>query len=260
MYIGHFHDLIIFLGMQGGLGVYKGGTGVIYFLIDGLTKETFIVPAKTPEAIERKINNRKSKKDMGKEIKIAELGGTPIAVQYGEPLEETVRKERTDYLFDLMYPKRHVFKSSGRTKMTEAERKEKGRKAAAKRYRKAKAERGEVVRGKAPTGSMQVYSPWYTMWIAAKNRASKKGLPFDIEREDVRELVVDLDYCPVLGIKLNWDNDKLLDDSPTLDKIIPELGYVKGNIAVISNKANRIKTDANLEEIGKVWCWLKKQV
>lgn len=217
------------------------------------------MPAKTPEAIERKVNNRKSKKDMGREAKIAELGGTPLAVRYGEPLDEDVRKERTAYLFDLMYPKRHVFKSSGRVKQTEAERKEKARKLSADRYRKAKAERGEVVRGKKPAGSQQVYSPWYLMWAGARQRALKKNLPFDIEQEDVRDLVVDLEFCPVLGVKLGWDNDKLLDNSPTLDKIKPELGYVKGNVAVISNKANRIKTDANLEEIGKVWCWLKRQ-
>jgi len=217
------------------------------------------MPAKTPEAVQRKVNNRKSKKDMGREAKIAELGGTSLTVKYGEPLDDELRKERTDYLFDLMYPKRHVFKSSGRTKQTEVERKEKARKLAADRYRKAKAERGEVVRGKNPTGSQQVYSPWYTLWAGAKQRAASKNLPFDIAQEDVRDLVIDLEFCPVLGVKLEWGNSKLQDDSPTLDKVVPELGYVKGNIAVISNKANRIKTDANLEEIGKVWCWLKKQ-
>lgn len=217
------------------------------------------MPATTPEAIKRKINNRKSKKDMGRETKIAELRGTAIAVKYGEPLDEDVRKERTAYLFDLMYPKRHVFKSSGRTKQTEAERKEKARKLAADRYRKAKETKGELVRGRARNGTSSIYTPWYTMWSGAKNRAAKKNLPFDIEQKDVRDLIVDLEFCPVLGVKLKWDNDKLLDNSPTLDKIKPELGYVKGNVAVISNKANRIKTDANLEEIGKVWCWLNKQ-
>lgn len=216
------------------------------------------MPAKTPEAIERKLNNRKSSKDIGREKKIVELGGAPITIKYGEPLSTNQRKERTEYLYDLMYPERHVFKSSGRTKQTEAERKEKARKVAAERYRKAKAQRGEVVRGRQPKGSVQVYTPWYMMWAGAKNRATKKGLPFAIEQEDVKELVVDLTHCPVLGIELCWTNDKMLDNSPTLDKIIPELGYIKGNIAVISQRANRIKNDASLEELGKIWCWLKR--
>ena len=31
--------------------------------------------------------------------------------------------------------------------------------------------------------------------------------------------------------------------------MIPELGYIKGNVWVISNKANRIKNNATLEEL-----------
>lgn len=39
------------------------------------------------------------------------------------------------------------------------------------------------------------------------------------------------------------------EDSPSIDKVIPELGYVRGNVWVISNKANRIKNNATLEEL-----------
>lgn len=218
------------------------------------------MPAKTPEAVERKVNNRKSKKDIGREVKIAELGGTALSVVYGKPLEESVRKKRIEYLYDLMYPERHTFKSSGKARMTEAERKEKSRQRAKERYWKAKEQQGEYVRGYQPKGSMQVYTPWYKMWAGAKARADKKKLPFNITQENVRELVVDLVYCPVLGIKLNWNSTKLEDDSPTLDKIIPELGYVQGNIAIISCKANRIKTDATVDEVRKVWSWYNKKV
>ena len=48
-------------------------------------------------------------------------------------------------------------------------------------------------------------------------------------------------------------------NSPSLDKIIPSKGYVEGNVAWISFKANAIKNDANSEEILKVSKWLKKQ-
>lgn len=217
------------------------------------------MPAKSPEAIQRKLDNRKSAKDIGKEKKIADLGGTPIYVEYGQPLSSEQREERTQYLYDLMYPKRHVFKSSGRTKLTEAEVKERARKSAQKKYRKEKKARGELVRGYTKQGLSQCQTPWYRLWIGAKHRAKKKGVPFGLEQEDIKELVIDLLVCPVLGIELNWCANKLEDDSPTLDRIVPELGYVKGNIAVISNKANRIKTNASADEIGKVYSWLKKQ-
>jgi hypothetical protein len=37
--------------------------------------------------------------------------------------------------------------------------------------------------------------------------------------------------------------------SPSLDRRVPELGYVKGNVEVISMKANAIKSYAAPEEI-----------
>jgi hypothetical protein len=216
------------------------------------------MPAKSPEAIQRKINNRKSAKDIGREKKIAGLGGTPITIIYGKPLSDTLRKERTEYLYDLMYPTRNIFKSSGRSKLTEAEAKEKERQRSKENYRKIKEARGEAVRDYIRQGLSQCQTPWYRLWAGAKNRATKGNYPFSIEQEDVKELVINLDYCPVLGIKINWEANKLEDNSPTLDKIVPELGYIKGNIAIISAKANRIKNNATVDEIGKLYCWLIK--
>jgi len=76
----------------------------------------------------------------------------------------------------------------------------------------------------------------------AKQRAKKYGLPFDITYKDI----VIPEFCPYLGIKLvpfsEWS-------SPSLDKIIPELGYVKGNIQVISTKANTMKNNATHDEL-----------
>jgi hypothetical protein len=60
--------------------------------------------------------------------------------------------------------------------------------------------------------------------------------------------------CPVLGIKMTRYTGRggPMDDSPTLDRIVNELGYVSGNVRVISNKANRIKTNATCEEVALV--------
>jgi hypothetical protein len=216
------------------------------------------MPAKSPEAIQRKINNRKSAKDIGREKKIAGLGGTPITIIYGKPLSDTLRKERTEYLYDLMYPTRHIFKSSGKPKLTEVEVKDRVRQKARERYKKEKEARGKIVRGCTKKGLSQSQTPWYRLWAGARSRAKKGNYPFSIEQEDVKELVINLDYCPVLGIKINWEANKLEDNSPTLDKIVPELGYIKGNIAIISAKANRIKNNATVDEIGKLYCWLIK--
>ena len=77
---------------------------------------------------------------------------------------------------------------------------------------------------------------------SARNRAKKYNLPFDITHEDV----VVPEFCPYLGIKLVPFSER---SSPSLDKINPELGYVKGNIQVISTKANTMKNNATQDEL-----------
>lgn len=98
--------------------------------------------------------------------------------------------------------------------------------------------------------------PELHMLRAARKRAKQKGLDFNLTVGDI----VIPDICPVLGIKLEVNAQVSKDNSPTLDRIIPELGYVKGNIAVISKKANTIKNNGSLEEVKKVLEWMEKHV
>lgn len=90
----------------------------------------------------------------------------------------------------------------------------------------------------------------YVMWCSAKKRAKLKGLDFDIELEDIPEIPK---YCPVLGIEIKSNTTNApLDSSPSLDRIDSSKGYIKGNVRIISNRANRIKADATIEELRKV--------
>ena len=82
----------------------------------------------------------------------------------------------------------------------------------------------------------------------AKGRAKKLGLEFNLTIEDI----IIPEFCPVLGIKLKQSFGNLSDASPSLDRIVPELGYVKGNVKVISNRANTIKNNATLSELEKI--------
>ena len=94
----------------------------------------------------------------------------------------------------------------------------------------------------------------YNLHMYARRRAKKYGIPFDIKISDV----IVPEFCPVLGIKLKPSKDSLDDFSPTLDKIVPELGYVKGNVCVISNRANRIKSDGTIKEHEKIISYIQK--
>jgi hypothetical protein len=92
--------------------------------------------------------------------------------------------------------------------------------------------------------------PRIWMLVSAKARAKKLGLPFDITIDDI----VIPETCPYLGIPLMRKECEEGDSgfwkhSPSLDRIIPELGYVKGNIEVISMKANAMKSNASIEEL-----------
>lgn len=86
------------------------------------------------------------------------------------------------------------------------------------------------------------------MWNSAKRRASMKGLPFTITVADI----VIPDVCPVLGLPFEHNVGCPKDNSPSLDRIDPALGYVPGNIAVISFLANKVKQTATSEQIRRV--------
>lgn len=84
----------------------------------------------------------------------------------------------------------------------------------------------------------------HTMLATARKRAKRMGLPFDLTIEDIQIPRM----CPYLGIPLYKSNSGYASyNSPSLDKIVPELGYVKGNVRVISYKANAMKQDADAE-------------
>lgn len=94
------------------------------------------------------------------------------------------------------------------------------------------------------------------MLTLAKNRAKAKGLPFDLTADDITVPV----FCPILGIKLERGRygKGINDAAPSLDKIDPEKGYVKGNVIVVSMRANRIKTNARADEIIAVGRYYKQ--
>lgn len=80
---------------------------------------------------------------------------------------------------------------------------------------------------------------------SARERARRLGIECTIVVEDI----VIPKICPILNIEIKKGVKKSLPSSPTLDRINPEIGYVKGNIQVISRKANTMKSDATREEL-----------
>jgi len=94
------------------------------------------------------------------------------------------------------------------------------------------------------------------MFSAAKARSTIKGIPFTITLGDILLPA----RCPVLGCVLEFGQGRATDFSPSLDRVIPEMGYVPGNVLVISNRANRIKNNATVQELTQVAAFYKKWV
>jgi hypothetical protein len=104
--------------------------------------------------------------------------------------------------------------------------------------------------GKGNSISSESYEYRAAMWTRraigrARGRATANGLPFGITAGDI----VLPKLCPVLGIALVLGDRYSSDNSPSLDRIDPARGYVRGNVAVISQRANRLKQDASPAEL-----------
>ena len=66
--------------------------------------------------------------------------------------------------------------------------------------------------------------------------------------------------CPILKIKMIWTKNSRNPNSPSLDRIDPQKGCKKGNVAWISNRANTIKNDATFEEVELIYNWYKENI
>lgn len=98
------------------------------------------------------------------------------------------------------------------------------------------------------------YNPEKIMFQSAKDRAKRKGLEFTITLEDIKIPKA----CPIFGLTLSASIGRFNENSPSLDRINNSKGYVKGNIIVISYRANQIKNDATPDELMKIGLFFKK--
>jgi hypothetical protein len=90
------------------------------------------------------------------------------------------------------------------------------------------------------------------MWAGAKARAASGDIPFLIKKEDINIP----DFCPIRGTPFVLTAPRT-DDTPTLDRIVPTLGYIPGNVSVISFRANRLKQDATEVELEALLHYVK---
>lgn len=94
------------------------------------------------------------------------------------------------------------------------------------------------------------------LFRAARLRAKHSNMEFNIDLHDI--IIPEL--CPVFGVKLIRSRDKKSPYSATLDRIDNTKGYVKGNVQVICARANTMKNDSTLEELEKLYLYMKNML
>lgn len=87
--------------------------------------------------------------------------------------------------------------------------------------------------------------------------AKQRGMDFNIDFEDV----IIPEVCPILGIPIvsgiqTGSGGNM--NSASLDRIDNNKGYIKGNVQVISHKANSMKFTATPEELLLFADWIYK--
>ena len=94
----------------------------------------------------------------------------------------------------------------------------------------------------------------------AKSRAKRDNVPYNLTIAYLESIVTDT--CPIFGTPFVWGASGLgkgntRDDTPTLDRILPELGYIEGNVAFLSYRANRVKDNGTMQEHYDIadWIW-----
>jgi hypothetical protein len=125
-----------------------------------------------------------------------------------------------------------------------------------KQYRKTNSARLKLQHADDYQRNRKRYLAKNTEWRKnnlAQMRAKSAGLAFNITVADIMIPT----HCPVLGLKLVGVKGKRVPTAPSLDRFDNKLGYVKGNVRVISWRANMLKRDGTLEEFEKIVAYMR---
>lgn len=104
-------------------------------------------------------------------------------------------------------------------------------------------ERRKVIKAEYDDRRRHDHKTWARHIVRSlKCRCAKSGIPFDLSSEDILSLIPSDGLCPAIGIPIVFGG-KLSRNSPSIDRVIPANGYVRGNVKIISYKANAMKQD-----------------
>lgn len=106
-------------------------------------------------------------------------------------------------------------------------------------------------------------------WHHANDLSRVMSLKYSRKKQNVKSSKWDWDInftdiqwnltCPILGMELDYFTEQRAENSPSFDRIDCTKGYVKGNVQIISWRANRLKNDGTAEEHEKIAAHMRAQ-
>lgn len=94
--------------------------------------------------------------------------------------------------------------------------------------------------------------------VHCKRRAREEHVPYALTLDYVDSLCAAAPVCPITGLELLRGSKG--DNRPSLDRVVPKLGYVPGNVSCISYAANRVKGQFSLEQAERLVAYIKGEL
>jgi hypothetical protein len=103
--------------------------------------------------------------------------------------------------------------------------------------------------------------PFHYLATDKRSASKRAGIPCNLTGEYLESIWTG--FCPVFKTPLRKPyeggrKEKISKNTPSLDRLRPDMGYVKGNVMFISDFANTIKSTATAEEVQAVATWLQQ--
>lgn len=118
----------------------------------------------------------------------------------------------------------------------------------------------KINKGFADREALLAYIPILIRKAKYRASKSKSAREFTITAEDVLKIWPVDNKCPALGIPLQKGTEITLPNSPSLDRIDSTKGYIPGNIAIISHRANSIKSNGTADELDRIADYMEGKI
>jgi len=100
--------------------------------------------------------------------------------------------------------------------------------------------------------------PIHRLFLLARRRSFRDYIPFNLTESYIKSIWPKNNKCPILGTEFSSGLSSK-DALPTIDKIVPKKGYTIGNVAIISFRANSIKSNADIDVFKKIYDFYKER-